>query len=116
PVPPGFVVTADAFLDAMERGGVRQFLHDAVRAAAGAAPEEVERLAAESRARIAATTVPDELAADICAAYDALRGDRDRLAVAVRSSATAEDTADTSFAGMNVSFTNVTADDLVDRV
>src|SRR5690606_33828582 len=53
PVPPGFVVTADAFLDAMERGGVRQFLHDAVRAAAGAAPEEVERLAAESRARIA---------------------------------------------------------------
>jgi pyruvate,water dikinase len=36
--------------------------------------------------------------------------------VAVRSSATAEDTADTSFAGMNASFTNVSPDDLTDRV
>ena len=37
--------------------------------------------------------------------------------VAVRSSATAEDTASTSFAGMNETFTNVSGDDaLVDRI
>jgi pyruvate,water dikinase len=116
PVPPGFVITADAFLDAMQAGGVREILIDSVRAAAGAAPEEIERLAAQARARITATGVPDELAREIMVAHRTLLGQRDRLAVAVRSSATAEDTADTSFAGMNVSFTNVTSKDLVDRV
>jgi pyruvate,water dikinase len=116
PVPPGFVVTAVAFLDAMEAAGVRHRLEAAVRAAATAPPAEIERLANQARTEIAAAGVPDTLARDIMVAHRALLGGREHIAVAVRSSATAEDTADTSFAGMNVSFTNVTSEDLVRRV
>jgi pyruvate,water dikinase len=61
--------------------------------------------------------VPSDLARQIVAAHAGLvQAAGPATLVAVRSSATADDTADTSFAGMNVSFTNVTADDLVDRV
>jgi pyruvate,water dikinase len=118
PVPDGFVVTASAFLDAMERAGVREALQTTVRAAAAADPAELEVLAAEARASIRRAGVPDDLASQIRDAHDELcRGvDEGEALVAVRSSATAEDTADTSFAGMNASFTNVTAADLIDRV
>jgi tryptophan 2,3-dioxygenase len=107
------VITASAFLDAMEYAGVRDQLAAAVRTAATASPAEIEELAAKSRRLIETAGVPDYLMHGILDAYQALVGDRATLAVAVRSSATAEDTADTSFAGMNVSFTNVTRDDLV---
>ena len=62
--------------------------------------------------------MPPSLADELVTAYDALSVEQgtERLAIAVRSSATAEDTSDTSFAGMNASFTNVFRDDLVDRV
>ena len=116
PVPPGFVVTATAFLDAMEASGVRDQLAESVRAAVTASPTDIERLASEARARIASAGVPDSLAREIMLAFRALLSGRERVAVAVRSSATAEDTADTSFAGMNVTFTNVTSEDLVPRV
>ncbi len=116
PVPPGFVVTAPAFLDTMDQAGVRHQLSDAVRAAVTASPAEIEQLALRAREAISSTDVPSDLAREVLAAYDALAGGRSDLTVAVRSSATAEDTADTSFAGMNVSFTNVTAADLIDRI
>ncbi len=61
-----------------------------------------------------ASPLPTEMGAGIGAAYRSRGAD---VAVAVRSSATAEDTAETSFAGMNETFTNVHgADHLVDRV
>jgi pyruvate,water dikinase len=57
--------------------------------------------------------VPDALRRAILDAYHGIGGGL----VAVRSSATAEDTAGTSFAGMNQTFTNVDGDDaLVERV
>ena len=52
--------------------------------------------------------MPDGLRAALVAAY---RGMGDDVAVAVRSSATAEDGTDTSFAGMNATFTNVRGED-----
>ena len=118
PVPDGFVITAQAFLAAMDAAGVREQLLHTVRDAAAADPARLEVLAAQARESIRAAGVPDDLAAEIRRAYRALaeRSDGGEPKVAVRSSATAEDTADTSFAGMNSSFTNVAADDLTDRV
>jgi pyruvate,water dikinase len=116
PVPPGFVVTAASFLEAMERAGVREQLSEAVRAAVAATPTEIEQLALQSQGAIREAGVPADLADEITVAHRALLGDRTGMAVAVRSSATAEDTADTSFAGMNVSFTNVAGSDLIERV
>src|SRR5690606_28378952 len=87
PVPPGFVITAPAFLWAMDQGGVRTLLADSVARAAGAPPEEVEQIATSARDAIRAAGVPAEIADDIRAAYRSLEAELgvDRLAVAVRS-------------------------------
>jgi pyruvate,water dikinase len=113
PVPPGFVITAPAYLHAMERGGLRAEL--AARAAA-VDPDDQAALtaaAAELRAKIGAVPVPAEVRQAVIEAYHQLGGGP----VAVRSSATAEDTAGTSFAGMNQTFTNVEGEaELLDRL
>jgi pyruvate,water dikinase len=109
PVPPGFVVSADAYLEAMERGGVRSELT----AGAADADAAVADRSAHLRELVRKAGVPDALRSEIAVAYERLGGGF----VAVRSSATSEDTSDTSFAGMNETFTNVLgSDDLVDRV
>jgi pyruvate, water dikinase len=113
PVPPGFVITAHAYLEAMEAGGVRGQLQSAAaeldtndRAALAATAEHLHDLVRKAG-------VPDALRRAILDAYHGIGGGL----VAVRSSATAEDTAGTSFAGMNQTFTNVEGDDaLVERV
>ncbi|MFC4783854.1 phosphoenolpyruvate synthase [Nocardioides sp. MAHUQ-72] len=104
PVPPGFVVTADAYLQAMQLGGVRDALRERVAEADVDSPEDLERATADLRALVHAAGVPDDLRRSVLEAYARL-GDEPR--VAVRSSATAEDSASTSFAGMNETFTNV---------
>ena len=104
PVPPGFVITGDAYLDAVGRAGVRERLTDILRTARDAAPEELDRLATEARQLVGAVAVPEELALQIKAAYTRLG---DGVRVAVRSSGIGEDAASTSFAGMNETFTNV---------
>ncbi|HSE10409.1 MAG TPA: phosphoenolpyruvate synthase [Nocardioidaceae bacterium] len=104
PVPPGFVITADAYLDAMERGGVRAALREEVAAVDVDDPEALARAADNLRALVRSAGIPEELRSAVLDAY-APMGDEPR--VAVRSSATAEDTASTSFAGMNETFTNV---------
>ena len=115
PVPPGFVVGAPAYATFVDETGLRD------RIAAGLEDVDVDDTVAldaacsEIRAAIEATPVPDSLRAAIAAAYTSV-GDGE-AAVAVRSSATAEDTASASFAGMNETFLNVSgADAVVDAV
>jgi pyruvate,water dikinase len=114
PVPPGFVVTAQAYLEAMEQGGVRQALLDEVDAADVDSPEALDAAADRIRSLVRAAGVPVQLRDAVDAAYAALG---DRPFVAVRSSATAEDAGSTSFAGMNATYTNVRgADELLERI
>ncbi|MGE5762379.1 MAG: phosphoenolpyruvate synthase, partial [Mycobacterium leprae] len=104
PVPPGFVVTADVFQAALSEAGVRE---DVARIAAGADADNPGELAdAAERLRLLVTkaAVPEQTRAGVLAAYADLG---ENVPVAVRSSATAEDLAGTSFAGMHESFTNV---------
>ena len=99
PVPPGFVVTTAAFRHFIEGlpGHVRDEL---IALESGAADPQAERTA-ELRARIEAAPLPDELAATIGAAHARLCGpDALDVPVAVRSSATSEDSAAASFAGL----------------
>ncbi len=113
PVPPGFVVTAPAYLQAMDAAGVRSELAEV---AGAVESDDATQLAAASdhlQSLVRKAGLPESLREQIVAAYDALGGGP----VAVRSSATSEDTAAASFAGMNQTFTNVTgADDLLTRV
>jgi pyruvate,water dikinase len=114
PVPPGFVVTAQAYLEAMDGGGVRRSLLDEVRATDPDSPQALDAAADRIRALVHAAGVPDELRRAVEAAYATLG---DQPYVAVRSSATAEDTGSTSFAGMNATYTNVRGpEELVERI
>jgi len=104
PVPSGFVVTAQAYLDSLDRSGLREEIAEAFRAALAVSqspelPAACERI----QALVRKAGVADDIRAEIEAAYHQLG---DAAEVAVRSSATSEDTAGTSFAGMNATYTN----------
>ena len=88
PVPPGFVVTAQTYRAFIEETGIDEELFDAV----DIDSDDSEALAeAEAKAEelILETEMPEDVRADILAAYDDL--DDGEAFVAVRSSATAED-------------------------
>ena len=113
PVPPGFVVTASAYLAALEAGGVRERIRDL---AAKVDPSDTVALELASREiadLVRHAVLPPAVRAAILEAAHALG----QGPVAVRSSATSEDTAAASFAGMNATFTNVEGDaDLLARL
>ena len=113
PVPSGFVVSAGTYRSFIEETGIDEELFAAV----DVDTEDSKALAeAQSRAKelILETEMPDEIRQEIYDSYDEL-GDGEAF-VAVRSSATAEDLPDASFAGQQETFLNVTREDLVDRV
>lgn len=109
-VPPGFVVTAQAYLEAIEKGGVREALVRRVRDLDCDDSAALEKASEELRAHVAEAGIPESIAEPIRRAYRALGSD---VKVAVRSSATMEDTAGTSFAGMNETFTGVQGEEEV---
>lgn len=108
PVPPGFVATAEAFLSAMEQGGVRKKLAALMESLDVDTAESLATTSARMRALVRQAGVPAGLRQEIAAAYASLGAN---ASVAVRSSATSEDTAGTSFAGMHETFTNVSSEE-----
>lgn len=102
-VPPGFVVTVDAF----DAGVTRNIGADVEKILAGtdfADADAVEEAAAKVRALVTDLDVPADIASAITAAYNKLGSD---AAVAVRSSGTAEDMAEASFAGQYDTYLDV---------
>jgi rifampicin phosphotransferase len=108
-VPPGFTVSTAAYGAFVER---LQADIDATLATVNFADaDDVERATAAIRAQILAADVPAQIDADLLAAYARLADqDGDRF-VAVRSSGTAEDLADASFAGLHDTFLDIRGDD-----
>ena len=104
PVPPGFVITGEAYLRAIGRAGARERLVAILAEARTAAQDDLDRLTSEARRLVDTVPIPDDLAAGIVDAYERLGTD---VRVAVRSSGIGEDAEGTSFAGMNETFTNV---------
>lgn len=109
-VPAGFVVTSGAFtvsLDALDPGGSLRAEIEALGAEDLAA---IARVTAAVRERVATAPLPAPVASAITAAYAALAGDDadgDDPDVAVRSSATMEDSAAASFAGLQDTYLGV---------
>jgi len=113
PVPSGFVVTAGTYREFIENAGIDEELFavvDVDHEDTAALREGHER----AHELIMETPVPDGVRDEILSAYRNL-GDGKRF-VAVRSSATAEDLPDASFAGQQETFLNVQEDALVERV
>jgi pyruvate,water dikinase len=103
PVPGGFVVTTDAFAGAMRAIDPGGQLRAAIEARDTADLPGLARAAARARDAIITTPLPAWTAAAIANAYAGLPGED----VAVRSSATMEDSADASFAGLQDTYLGI---------
>lgn len=116
PIPPGFIVSIDGYRAFYDEN------HLGPRVAAELAnldpddPAALDRISAALQSLVHAAPMPETLRADIGEAFAALIQGSGASRVAVRSSATAEDTAQFSFAGMFESYLNVRADDLAQKV
>ena len=106
PVPPGFVVLRDSYLSSMRTAGVADELNDAHREAMLHALDtgRFDDMCATMKTLVLRAGMPEDVRERILASYRAMGAD---CFVAVRSSATGEDGADASFAGMNETYTNV---------
>lgn len=113
PVPPGFVVTSRAYSRFMEESGLNQRIRDVLNDTDLSDNEQLNALAGAIQQVIVEEPMPDDIAGKIRAAYQKM-GDG---AVAVRSSATMEDSGELSFAGQHSSYLNVQSpDDVVAAV
>lgn len=105
-VPGGFATTAQAYRDFLAHEGLATRISAAL---ATLDVDDVEKLGvvgAQIRSWVLATPFPPKLESEVLAAFAAMSDGRD-IAVAVRSSATAEDLPDASFAGQQETFLNV---------
>lgn len=103
PAPPGFIVTTPAYQEFVSRNGLAPLLDDLL---ATLHPDDPAALTAASQAirnRFSEGAMPPQIASAILQSYAALHSPP----VAVRSSATAEDLPDLSFAGQQDTFLNI---------
>jgi pyruvate, water dikinase len=106
-VPGGFATTAHAYREFLAQGGLEARIQTELE---GLNVDDVNQLAtsgARIRQWILATPLPAAFNAAVLAALRQLSQGRSQLAVAVRSSATAEDLPEASFAGQQETFLNV---------
>jgi pyruvate,water dikinase len=103
PVPPGFIVTADAYFDFIKKSKLIDKIHHLLKPLDPSDSKQLQQTAAQIKQLVLATAMPAELAREIEQAYIKTGGGL----VAVRSSATAEDLPEASFAGQQRTFLNV---------
>ncbi len=106
PVPDGFIVTAKAYYDFLKLTSLREKILTELTGLDVDDSEELQAASKRVRTAVLNAKMPDVLALQIRDAYHELSGKHDRL-VAVRSSATAEDLPDASFAGQQDTYLNV---------
>lgn len=105
-VPGGFATTAEAYREFLRSEGLGERIRERLDSLDVDDIGALTGAGADIRRWIIETPLPDKLRSDIAAAWEAMDGGRD-IAVAVRSSATAEDLPDASFAGQQETFLNV---------
>ena len=118
-VPGGFATTSDAFKQFIAQSGLAQRITDKLKTLNVDDVDALTKAGAEIRQWVIDTPLIPEFDTTVRAAYAKLCKDAgaENTAVAVRSSATAEDLPDASFAGQQETFLNVTgADDVVHKI
>ena len=119
PVPPGFVITAETYQKFMESTGIFQTVMDILSKIDINDTKELQNAADEIKDIIKNAPMPGDISTYIIEAYNALSQDvgLEEADVAIRSSATAEDLPDASFAGQQDTFLHVKgADDVIEYV
>src|SRR6266699_231111 len=106
-VPGGFATTAAAFREILGGSALAARIEARLKGLDADDVEALGRCGAESRGWIEATPLPKQLESEVAQAYKELTAGDESVAVAVRSSATAEDLPDASFAGQQETFLNI---------
>ena len=108
-VPGGFATTAEAYRAFLAHDGLHERISAALAALNVDDVTELARVGAQIRQWILDTPFPEQLNAEVEAAWAKMVADAgsDQISVAVRSSATAEDLPDASFAGQQETFLNI---------
>ena len=108
-VPGGFATTAEAYRKFLAYEGLNERINNELNALDVDNVAELARVGKQIRQWIMETPFPPELEADIQSAWEKMIADAgtEQISVAVRSSATAEDLPDASFAGQQETFLNI---------
>lgn len=112
-LPNGFATTAEAYFYFLDHAGIRDQIADILSDINVNDVIEAEKKAAQIRALITNATFPKDFEEEIKQGYKKLSElcGRENLIIAVRSSATAEDLPNASFAGQQESFLNISGED-----
>ncbi len=105
-VPGGFATTAEAYRDFLAQGGLADRINAVLDDLDVDNIDDLRKAGSQIRSWIIDTELSEELMRDVKTAFEEMSGGAD-IAVAVRSSATAEDLPDASFAGQQETFLNV---------
>lgn len=108
PVPEGFVISTSAYRQFVASSELRNAIAQVVTDGSAEHPQ-VEQASKSIRSRMNEAMLPSGVKEELCQAYHSLAADG--VAVAVRSSATAEDLPELSFAGQQDTYLNVRGDD-----
>lgn len=115
PVPNGFNVTAQAYFRFLDEAKLRDKIEEILKDFDPEDSKDLQARAEKVQKIIKEAQMPDDIKKDIIDNYRTLKAvtKSDKLYVAVRSSATAEDLEDASFAGQQATFLNVIGDEEV---
>ena len=108
PVPPGFIVTTVGYFNFLEEAGLREEIEKVLEPLDTNNSQQLLQISTKIKDAITSAEMPQDIADEIREAYKKLGG-----LVAVRSSATAEDLPDASFAGQQSTFLNIQGEDNV---
>ncbi|MFY9717068.1 MAG: phosphoenolpyruvate synthase [Thermoplasmata archaeon] len=107
PVPPGMVVTTDAYNAFVDATELKTIIPSSLASIDPAVPSTVEAAAARIRSAFESEPFPSALRAEIAAAYETFATQHAVRFSAVRSSGTAEDLEGASFAGLQETYLNI---------
>lgn len=115
PVPPGFIVTSEAYFNFVKTTGLEEKIKKILDGLDYENSHDLQERAEEIQKLILKESLPESLKKEIIHAYRQLKEEThsEKLYVAVRSSATAEDLAEASFAGQQATFLNVIGEEAV---
>jgi rifampicin phosphotransferase len=111
PIPPGFHITTAAYRRFVADNRLQEQIIAAVSSVASDQPATLEAAAKQIASLFSTNAIPDDIVAAILQAYSKLEGGEQ--AVAVRSSATAEDLPEMSFAGQQETYLNMRGEAMV---
>ncbi len=107
PVPSGFHITTEAYRRFVALNDLQPSILETLRGVDVSLPASLEAASARIASLFASAHIPADLATEVREAYAALCGSSPRKPVAVRSSATAEDLPEASFAGQQETYLNI---------